>query len=147
MPCPFLCLVGDSENQCRPTASQWYFVRVENLLCYLRTVSKAQKGEQMSCSKEFMHKKAALHLNEWFTLNFFNMPIEKGIKEHYHNADRAFFLFLHCITSNIRFECVCLKTCDFIFWSSLKTFKFILCIPFSFSECVNTICTVHAWCF
>ena len=58
----------------------------------LRTVSKAQKGEQMSCSKEFMHKKAALYLNEWFTLNFFNMPIEKGIKEHYHNADtRAFF--------------------------------------------------------
>ena len=36
----------------------------------LRTVSKAQRGEQMSCSKEFMHKKAALHLNEWFTLNF-----------------------------------------------------------------------------
>ena len=60
----------------------------------LSTVSKTQKGEQMSCSKEFMHKKAALHLNEWFTLNFFNMPIEKGIKEHYHNADRAFFSFL-----------------------------------------------------
>ena len=62
--------------------------KLDNFSPPLCTVSKAKKGERMSCSKEFMHKKAA----QWMidSLWTFNTPIEKGIREHYHNADTAF---------------------------------------------------------
>ena len=62
----------------------------------------------------------------------FNMPIEKGIREHYHNADTA-FLYVRISVTSYNFGPILAQL--------LNTFKFILF--HIFPECVNYVLCEH----